>query len=849
LPTPRIAGGGVVFVHSLLALALSLGTAHPHLFFNAADVPALRDAAATTHKPIADHYLATVAAHLSDPPPTPSDYGDARFLGNQVAVWGFAYQLSGDPRYADKARSQILTYLTWADWSFGQGMDLIEAHMLLGVAVAYDLIYETLSAVDQQAIATRLGTEAQKMSLATPTAWWADQYTQNHNWIDTAGLGLAALALSGEDVRAPVWLAAAEANLQRLSLVLGPIADGSFHEGGPYEVYGLSMALPFWTALARTGADYTNLGILKGYGGFRLGAMVPDQPRALLLPYGDFTGWPTQGTIQILRYAAGRFGDRTAEAVAQAWLTGGRGSFVPELWYELFEFLYYAPSVQALPRAQWPLDSSFPDAQAAVLKSSWNNLDLQLGFKAGPYGGRANFDRLKIGGAPGGWLAWGHDHNDDMSFWLFGNGVWLAPEAMGYTAGNNISATNPANYTSYHNSLLVDGNGLLGDVRASDSNWNNPWFFARDAVPLLQATGTADYAFTGGRGANLFDPALGVSRWDRLVVLARHRYALVRDDFASSTPRLVDWVCHFSDGVSVDTGTGWLQGIAKNGQSLGVRVIAPAQWSATTGAQTATLMSKFDPDGSTAWARVRPLVAAAETQFLTALVPVSQAAWSSRPAIAALQAADSGAGAVIAPGSALEERWIFSRPGAAVKAAADLQLSSALAGMAARSAGRPSRALLVGPGSLSDQGGARLLLSSQSARSIEVDLQGTTLVASGDAIADFRAFAPGATAATVNGAPVAVSFEGNLLVYLGGAVATPDGGTPAPDGGAGFGGAPTPPDGGAPFGSVADGGAPGVALSGLSGKGSGGCAGGGAASVWAALAGLVLLRTWRRSGK
>jgi hypothetical protein len=505
----------------LLALALSLGTAHPHLFFTAADVPALRDAAATTHKPIADHYLATVAAHLSDPPPAPSDYGDARFLGNQVAVWAFAYQLTGDPRYAEKARSQILTYLTWADWSFGQGMDLNEAHMLLGVAVAYDLIYEALSAVDQQAIASRLGTEAQKMSLATPTAWWVDQYTQNHNWIDSAGLGLAALALSGEDVRAPVWLAAAEANLQKLSLVLGPIADGSFHEGGPYEVYGLSMALPFWTALARTGADYTNLGILKGYGGFRLGAMLPDQPRAMLLPYGDFTGWPTQGTIEILRYAAARFGDGTAEAAAQQWLTSGRGSFLPELWYELFEFLYYTPSVQALPRAQWPLDSSFPDLQAAVLKSSWSALDLQLGFKAGPYGGRANFDRLKIGGAPGGWISWGHDHNDDMSFWLFGNGVWLAPEAMGYTAGKNTTATNPANYTSYHNSLLVDGNGLLGDVRASDSNWNNPWFFARDAVPLLQTTGTADYAFTGGRGANLFDPALGVSRWDRLA--AGHR--------------------------------------------------------------------------------------------------------------------------------------------------------------------------------------------------------------------------------------------------------------------------------------------------------------------------------------
>jgi hypothetical protein len=297
----------------------------------------------------------------------------------------------------------------------------------------------------------------------------------------------------------------------------------------------------------------------------------------------------------------------------------------------------------------------------------------------------------------------------------------------------------------------------------------------------------------------------------------------------------------------VDTGTGWLQGIAKNGQSLGVRVIAPAQWSATTGAQTAALMSKFDPDGSTAWARVRPSIAAAETQFLTALVPASQAAWSSRPAIAALQAEDSGAGAVIAPGSALEERWIFGRPGVAAKAAGDLQLSSALAGMAARSAGRPSRALLVGPGSLSDQGGARLLLSSESARSLEVDLQGATLVATGDAVADFRAYAPGATAATLNGASVAVSFEGDVLVYAGGAVATPDAGTPAPDGGAGV-GVPPSTDGGTPFGSVADGGAPGVALSGLSGGRCGGCAGGGAASLWTAIAGLALLRTRRRTG-
>src|SRR5205085_1686677 len=159
---------------------------------------------------------------------------------------------------------------------------------------------------------------------------------QNHNWISTAGLGLAALALSGEDARASTWLSLAQGNLQKLALALGPISDGTFHEGLPYQGYGVSMSMPFWTALAQSGADYTDLG-------------------------------------------------------------------------------------------------------PAVLHSSWDAGDLAVGFKAGVYGGNFNFARIQAGGAPGGWLAYGHDHNDDMSFWLFGRGAWLAPEAEGYTAGVNTS--------------------------------------------------------------------------------------------------------------------------------------------------------------------------------------------------------------------------------------------------------------------------------------------------------------------------------------------------------------------------------------------------------------------------
>jgi hypothetical protein len=417
-----------------------------------------------------------------------------------------------------------------------------------------------------------------------------------------------------------------------------------------------------------------------------------------------------------------------------------------------------------------------------------------------------------------------------MSFWIFGNGTWLAPETMGFSAGYNLNYVTPANQTAYHNGMLIDGQGQLGEVRNSDTNYNNPWFWKRDASPLLAAVGTADYAIAGGRGAALFDSSVGLTRWDRVLVLARSRYIIVRDDLQAGGPHAFEWISHFADGAAVDTAAGWVQGINKNGQSLGVRVISPAQWTATTGSQTALHNDQADPDGWTAFVRVRPAANTSQVQFLTALVPVAASAWSQKARIDALSAQDPGAGAVVAPGSALEERWIFSRAGSDGQAAGDLALTGSLAGVAARNAaGAPVRAALFGAGRLADQGGTRELLSSKSAKSIEADLQGATLIVTGDSIADFHAYSPTATGITLNGTKVSAKFESGMITYSGGVVGGPGG---APDGGTG-----------SPDGTPTDAGTPKVSLGGF---GSSGCSTG-AGAGWLAVLGALALFRRRRS--
>ncbi|HEX9602535.1 MAG TPA: MYXO-CTERM sorting domain-containing protein [Myxococcales bacterium] len=52
-----------------MAASLVIGAAHPHLFFEAGDVGALRTAAAGTHNEIASHLTSILSQHLGDPAP------------------------------------------------------------------------------------------------------------------------------------------------------------------------------------------------------------------------------------------------------------------------------------------------------------------------------------------------------------------------------------------------------------------------------------------------------------------------------------------------------------------------------------------------------------------------------------------------------------------------------------------------------------------------------------------------------------------------------------------------------------------------------------------------------------
>lgn len=179
---------------------------HPRLFFTAEDIPGLRAQALGTHESIWQPIRAFVDKQLGTLPPTESssEMGLRYFrnAGNGLMAMAFACVIADDDRYCDLAKTYLLTYAGWDEWSERNQRDLSLAHMLFGNALAYDWLFDRLTPEEQDIVRQNLARRAQQMYEASTQPnefgwrnWWHRSYLQNHYWVNNSALGMAGLAL------------------------------------------------------------------------------------------------------------------------------------------------------------------------------------------------------------------------------------------------------------------------------------------------------------------------------------------------------------------------------------------------------------------------------------------------------------------------------------------------------------------------------------------------------------------------------------------------------------------------------------------------------------------------------
>ena len=228
-----------------VALKPELVGVHPRVFATRAELDVLRERARTTHRAEWEKVTARLAAMKGPPPPVPGpqerrSQNDVAFAIAEVSL---AYAVERKPEYLAAAKAWTLAAIDYEPWGYTYNKpntDLAAGHLLYAIGWAYDLLYDDFTAAERARVRVSLERHAALVYDAfAPRPGRKHAFTQNHDFIPTAGLAVTALALMGESKDAERWAVLARAHHYRAGQLLSP--DGYYYEG--FEYLDLLVAL------------------------------------------------------------------------------------------------------------------------------------------------------------------------------------------------------------------------------------------------------------------------------------------------------------------------------------------------------------------------------------------------------------------------------------------------------------------------------------------------------------------------------------------------------------------------------------------------------------------------------
>lgn len=155
----------------------------------------------------------------------------------RVANLAAAARLTGDRRFVDRARQELLAVCAFKDWNPDHFLDVAE--MTLAVAIGYDWLYEFLTPEERETIAGAIVNLGLKPSLKGKN-WWVNG---TNNWCQVCHAGITAGALAvwerDPELARKIFNRALE-NLPNV-MNISYSGNGAYPEGCGYWSYGTNF--------------------------------------------------------------------------------------------------------------------------------------------------------------------------------------------------------------------------------------------------------------------------------------------------------------------------------------------------------------------------------------------------------------------------------------------------------------------------------------------------------------------------------------------------------------------------------------------------------------------------------
>ena len=440
---------------------------HPRLLLTTADWAGLR-ARRTNDDEVAAILTKTVTAArdcLSVPPLVYKKDGKrllavSREALRRIELWSFAYRLTGEKVFLDRAQTELLNVAAFKDWNPPHFLDVAE--MTAAMAIGYDWLFDSLPAATRATLRQAILEKGLQPGLPANNFW--QRAAMNWNQVCFGGLTLGALAIADEnpEIARELLTLTRKNNLNGLK----PYApDGIYPEGPGYWNYGTTYQVLLLSALQTAlGTDW-NLTASPGF--LASAAALVEQTGPTGRPFNFSDGGDSVAFNPALFWFAQKLNQPSLvcfqNQLLREWLAASRKDSETDRFFPLLA-LWTASLPTEIPPPALPLtwhgDGPNP---VGVFRSSWTDTNaLFLAFK----GGSAHV---------------GHAHMDAGSFVLEADGVrwaadlgaqeYLSIESKGWDLWN--ATQNSDRWRVYrlnnfsHNTLTLGGqlHNMAGDAR------------------------------------------------------------------------------------------------------------------------------------------------------------------------------------------------------------------------------------------------------------------------------------------------------------------------------------------------------------------------------------------------
>ena len=520
------------YLDGLLELTTVTGVeaAHPRVLFAPDAADSLRTLQSPGHLELVNlnaHFSANYADSLPLTYEEVIQRGHPEFPwrgeGNALLVLAFRAFRTQAPGDVQLARDWMFGLLDYPHWGSGDKIDrdLAADELLVATCFTYDRLFHLLSPEDRARARRQIANHA--VLLHTYAAsysyyWWSDAWTQNHHAVNTAALAVAGYTLRHEIEEAEEWIATTRELLEGQLEIHRYEQDGAFHEGVCYWTFTLTYLL------LQTEAILVNEGEnllahhpwLKETLRYRLYTQHPADDGVVM--YSDGGDWDWMGPTNVLRRLAREYRIPWAEHMAQSiieirgmdWVRASTGPY---------EYFFYDPSLIAAD-PQLPASELFPNLDLALLHSSWDADASIVSLKSGHPGGRAAY-ALYLDGDPK-WqnLNAGHNHpnQNEITLYAHRNRLLWAP---GTPRENN--------YTSHHNTAIIDGVGQVGEDHPT---YPVGHIAEENSVGEVSAFfRSSHYDFVVGEAGESYPDSLGVQRFSRALLFIKPELLFLADLF------------------------------------------------------------------------------------------------------------------------------------------------------------------------------------------------------------------------------------------------------------------------------------------------------------------------------